>query len=490
MTDKLPTGWVQDTNKPEIVRAYLGPIKTKSGLTRYLAAETNWSTGATTYIETPIITAGNLETGFTKGLNPRLFQINSSQLNPIPVNRLAYGQYDPNTFNNYIRSVAQRTLEINNILGTDGEKINLKESKFYRSLGNTAPVPPPTPQTGGPPKPNGEGAGGGGEGADASQTTPPEYTVTGIPTSEQSLSEKTDYVMAPREGLRYPETLSSNSRQDRIMFTAMKLSNLNIETSPENQFKLDFNFQRGQSTPANKDEGPVVIAIQAPISDQNSVEWGGDNVNPISAAAFGLSMNLINSKSYSDVSNIVQGFIESLVKTSEASSPRIKNYLAGQAANINNVLARTDNVVLNPNMELLFNGPQLRPFTFTFKMSARSKNEAKIIKQIINYFKYHMAVRRENNNLFLKAPHVFKIQYLFGGESNEHPGINKIPKECALTNFSVDYTPLGSYATYTDGTMVAYTLNMQFQELSPIYDIDYESYKFVNDPNKSPSIGP
>jgi hypothetical protein len=155
---------------------------------------------------------------------------------------------------------------------------------------------------------------------------------------------------------------------------------------------------------------------------------------------------------------------------------RIRKYLAGQAASLNNVLARTDNVVLNPNLELLFQGPQLRPFSFQFKMSARSKPEANEIKSIIKYFKYHMAVRKETG-LFLRAPHVFTIRYL-KGEIDNHPGINLISptndtKACALTNCSVDYTPLGSYATYEDGTMAAYTLSLQFQEITPIYDTDY-----------------
>lgn len=87
-----------------------------------------------------------------------------------------------------------------------------------------------------------------------------------------------------------------------------------------------------------------------------------------------------------------------------------------------------------------------------------------------------MAVRKEQG-LFLKAPHVFTIQYM-KGEVPQHPGINLISptddtKACALTNCSVDYTPLGTYSTYEDGTMTAYTLSLQFQELTPIYDSDY-----------------
>ena len=91
-----------------------------------------------------------------------------------------------------------------------------------------------------------------------------------------------------------------------------------------------------------------------------------------------------------------------------------------------------------------------------------------------------MAVREEADKLFLRAPHVFTIEYLKGNVDSQ-PGINLISpnnfqKACALTNCSVDYTPLGSYSTYTDGTMVAYTLSLQFQEITPIYASDYVNY--------------
>lgn len=48
-------------------------------------------------------------------------------------------------------------------------------------------------------------------------------------------------------------------------------------------------------------------------------------------------------------------------------------------------------------------------------------------------------------------------------------------KECALQRFSVNYTPENNYATYEDGYMVSYEINMQFQELEPIYNDDYQS---------------
>ena len=57
----------------------------------------------------------------------------------------------------------------------------------------------------------------------------------------------------------------------------------------------------------------------------------------------------------------------------------------------------------------------------------------------------------------------------------DHPALNKI-KTCALRNFSVNYTPAGSYATYNDkaGTMSSYDLTMSFTELDPVYSDDYD----------------
>lgn len=272
-------------------------------------------------------------------------------------------------------------------------------------------------------------------------------------------------------GLRYPKDMKDD--QDRITFQAVEISS---RSGQSNSDGFEFRFGTPVYTPVG---GPVSIAIQGPISDQSSVDWGPDTVNAIDAALYKTSIGAMGGGEES-VSNAVKDFFGKLYGTMSAEQDRIRRYLAGQAANINNVLARTDGVVLNPNMELLFSGPQLRPFNFQFKMSARYDKEGAEIKKIINYFKYNMAPKVEDSGLFIKAPNVFKIDYYKG--SQLHPGINKISgglesKACALTNFSVDYAPLGSYMTYTDGTMVAYLLTLQFQEITPIYNSDNKDYK-------------
>ncbi len=263
----------------------------------------------------------------------------------------------------------------------------------------------------------------------------------------------------------YPKSIGLD--QDYIKFTAHELL---ARTGSQAGGAGGLGFTFGDIA-TNQVAGPVCIAIQSPISDQNSVDWGPDTVNAIDAALYSASIGLMKDKT-KDLGKSISDLAGNIQKELRGQGGRFGRYLGGQAAGINNVLARTDNIVLNPNLELLFQGPQLRPFSFTFKMSAREQGEANDIKTIIKYFKYHMAVRKENPSLFLRAPHVFKIEYQYGKTDLPHPGINLI-KMCALTNCSVDYTPLGSYMTYQDGTMVAYTINLQFQELTPIYDTDY-----------------
>ena len=47
-------------------------------------------------------------------------------------------------------------------------------------------------------------------------------------------------------------------------------------------------------------------------------------------------------------------------------------------------------------------------------------------------------------------------------------------KPCACTNFTVNYTPDGSYMTYRgEPSMTSYQLSMSFGEIEPIYSDEY-----------------
>lgn len=275
--------------------------------------------------------------------------------------------------------------------------------------------------------------------------------------------------------MRYPLTMDDG--QDKIKFVPLEL--------------IKSTFTSGQSievkSPSYKALGEnIFIGIQGSITDANGVTWGSGELNVIQKNLVNASLKAMEN-GVAGVNEALENFQNSLYGTGGQLSNALKGlgqlYLAEQAVGVGGLLSRTTGQVLNPNLELLFQGPTLRTFQFQFKMSPRNKSEADAVKRIIKTFKRRMAVKKESTGLFLKAPNVFQIQYL-KGESEVHRSLPLI-KVCALLNFSVDYTPNGSYMTFDGGengdpeaSMVTYVLSMAFQEIEPIYDTDYDTFNY------------
>ncbi len=230
--------------------------------------------------------------------------------------------------------------------------------------------------------------------------------------------------------------------------------------------------------------GPVSMGIQPQISDSNAVEWGGSTLNQLQKEIvnFGMKELLDPKKNWEEILKNLPGRISKIAKENysggEEAGKMVKLWMMEQAMGLQGLSARSDvgvGAILNPNLELVFTSPTLRPFTFTFRMTSRHPKESESIKKIIRFFKQNMAPRKKGT-FVLKRPPYFEIEYK--GKAADNGFLNKIggkTKQCALTNCSVDYTPDGSYMTYTnDGAMTAYNLTLQFQEIAPLYDEDYK----------------
>ena len=279
--------------------------------------------------------------------------------------------------------------------------------------------------------------------------------------------------------VKYPEDLKSD-RQDCIKFTIIQYNPVTL--SPSNTSQRNVGFIEDESKTNRSILGSITLPIPGNITDRNSADWSKSDMSVITQAMADATNSFLvggaeagknaaekGVKSIANDKNILTAVIAA--KTTETA-------LGGAA----NILARQYGAVPNPNAELLFNGPSLREFSFTFKMSPRGPKEAKDVRTIIRYFKQAMSVKRTESVLLLKSPHTFAISYLTGKDA--HPYLNKF-KECALTSCSVNYTPYGSYMTYgkkkndnrtpdiDTHSMVAYELTLGFQELEPVFDDDY-----------------
>lgn len=226
--------------------------------------------------------------------------------------------------------------------------------------------------------------------------------------------------------------------------------------------------------------GMVTIGIQPTIQDSNRQNWGESQLGPLEKAALQSAKRLIGAEDYGTQ---LGGELEKLKNAFKTGSqdPLMKGagslYFGAQAVgkDANELLARSDvglGVILNPNLELVYKGPTLRTFSYTFRMTPREPDEAKAIRNIINFFKSNMVPRA--SDMFFRRPYYFDIIYKGTGAKS----LNLIKERCALQDCSVNYTPDGSYMTYQDGSMTSFQVTLQFSETAPLTDKDYEG---VND---------
>jgi len=258
---------------------------------------------------------------------------------------------------------------------------------------------------------------------------------------------------------------------------------------------------QGTKDKAKKILGSIILQMPSNIQDGNAVDYGESKMNTLMGAAAGAITSTIN-KSGEAVSKTLANDPEGAKKSMSELSGDLKSTLGADSslmdaaaqfttakatsaalgalgANVSaaDLLARQTGQIFNPNMELLFNGPTLRSFSFSFKMTPRSSSEAQECKNIIRSFKSNMAPKTKNtgsiggSGVFLKTPNVFELRYKKG--NGDHPFLHRF-KQCFLTNVSVNYTGEGVYTTYDDATPVSMQLDLSFKELEPIYDVDYD----------------
>ena len=268
--------------------------------------------------------------------------------------------------------------------------------------------------------------------------------------------------------LKYPKDM--NGSQDFMMFTLLEykpkdlLSGDSLGTGE--RARVGFNKDGG----GRKILGTCSLPIQSGIKDTNAADWGENKMNAMQlataeAALGGLKSAEAGGRALDKVAN-------ALGENSGVAKEAVQQFFAGKMTGTTGLFARTKGATINPNLELLFNGPQLRPFSFQFRLSPRNKIEAQEVVRIIRFFKQGMSPIRTEGNLFLLAPHTFQVHFVHAPTSAEHPFIGKM-KECALKTFSTDYTPENNYSTLKDGFMASYSITMEFQELEPVYNDDY-----------------
>jgi len=157
---------------------------------------------------------------------------------------------------------------------------------------------------------------------------------------------------------------------------------------------------------------------------------------------------------YEQIKNLALGFAEGITGTE------------GGVELANKIFSRAQ----NPHLEVLFQSPKMRSFTYSFTMAPKDEDEQLECKNIIKLFRFHMAPTiQAQNQRFLTLPAEFDIHYMYqapGGQAGENNFYNKIAT-CVLSDCKVDYTS-GGVKSHVDGSPVIIKMDLTFQETEMI----------------------
>ena len=204
---------------------------------------------------------------------------------------------------------------------------------------------------------------------------------------------------------------------------------------------------------------PIVLYMPEDISTGFRANWTGKAFGNFasdflrSAGADGLVEKLKGAKD--GVWNAMDRFIP--IKGAQALSKIVKK-VGGDTISNDDIFGGISGAILNPNVELMYGGGDLRNFSLNFRLVPRDQSENAIINEICSQFKRAMLPKLDPGDVmggtskgtfagFIGVPDLCRVAFMHGG--NEHEALPRF-KMCAITQVDVNYTPDGTYATYYD----------------------------------------
>jgi len=297
---------------------------------------------------------------------------------------------------------------------------------------------------------------------------------------------------------RYPYELSLNKDTHYVQFEFLEFKSGGFATntalgaagsgiSSYSGEDYEKNFQQVKNLPANK----ILMYMPDDQGTQISASWGGKSFTFLGTQALRAAAQTTQATDQGGLLNgamgaaggIYDAFRNAFQTGGKASSAlaagasSLLGLIPGVANNLsqNDILQAGTSQILNPNVEMFYEGPQMRTLTMKFSMSARTPGEAQQIESIVKAFRMaaapsYVGSQNGKGSRFIKIPSYVKMRYMVGGSDN-----NFLPKHKLMTLMSVDVRyDNGMYQVFSDDRPLYTELSIALQESKIIFreDID------------------
>ncbi len=309
--------------------------------------------------------------------------------------------------------------------------------------------------------------------------------------------------------LRYPSDIAVSDKSHYVLFDFKKYNppfspagGYTTTTNTQGTTRVDdyslksYNQSSNMMTPSGAPQ--IMLYMPEGIAASYKTNWDGKAFGNAVAGILRSAGDTANGEYLAAVKQAGNKFKEQWEKLPATAGAiaiqQAAKAITGDSIGIQDVFSSIGGGILNPNVELIFGGHDLRTLTLSFLMIPYNRREAETIEKIVTTFKKSMlpsfngqaqdfwesenagigANRRWKNELanqtaFISNPDLVKVTFMQGSSVN-----NKISqfKTMSITDFDVNYTPDGVYAVGPDGYPVATKIQVNLMETKLVYAED------------------
>ena len=300
--------------------------------------------------------------------------------------------------------------------------------------------------------------------------------------------------------LRYPTDISTIDKSHYIIFSFKKYT---PPFSEKAQNGLGSNAVTAYNAQTNNLEAAdlpqILLYMPEGVAASYKANWDGKAFGNVAAGVLRGAGAFANSN-YKQALEALTKSAETAVKNAPAQLgakgiSALTKALTKDSIGVQDIFSSIGGAILNPNVELIFGGHDLRTLQLTFKMVPYNKTEAQVVDRIVRTFKEAMLPRLNHNNSgqfwgalaggatikngknssneygsgFIGVPDLVQINFMQG--SKENTNVTKY-KVCSITDFDVNYSPDGVYAVGPDGFPVATEIRINLMETKLVYAED------------------
>jgi hypothetical protein len=207
--------------------------------------------------------------------------------------------------------------------------------------------------------------------------------------------------------------------------------------------------------------------IPAGLNFSDSAEYNNVNLGMLGGAVFTAAQKALQDGT--GVQGAASDVISKMTSTGKAEAGSIAlKQIAQKLSGQQDAISLATRKVANPNTNVTFSGHNVRTFSFTFKMIAKSQKEALLIRRINERFRHYTYANLvdDETGFMLSFPPTWLIRFYDAPEKGgEFKEIIHIPRifSCYLTGVNSTFNA-GQNTFYNDGAPVEVDMTLEFQE--------------------------